>query len=76
MKWGVSMVQNDVWVSTYDKLPENGVRVLCAVSAVVSEWQEVLYYDGLTWATTQDEDFPYIVTHWQPLGPMPQLRKN
>lgn len=59
------------WVDVAESLPQNGVKVLCAVNDIISEWQEVLYYDGMEWSTTNDEDFPCIVTHWKPLGPNP-----
>lgn len=59
------------WTPVKYYLPPNGVKVLCAVNDIVSQWCEVLYWDGMEWSTTDDADFPCIVTHWMYLPEMP-----
>lgn len=60
------------WISVKDSNPQNGVKVLCFVNDIVNSWCEVLYYDGLGWATVDDQDYQCIVTHWMPLPAQPK----
>ena len=66
------------WISVKDELPESQVDVLAFVDCITESWQEVIKiyicpeYGNFTWESLDDEDFPAIVTHWQPL-PEPPL---
>lgn len=60
------------WISVRDNYPENVVKVLCFANDIVTSWCEVLYYDGLEWATVDDQDYPCIATHWMSLPEPPK----
>jgi hypothetical protein len=68
------------WISVDDRLPDVGVAVICKCHDIVNEWAQELFYgktgeigdDGegtgtMGWYERNLEDFPCIVTHWQPM---------
>jgi len=61
------------WISAEDALPDDvsGYRVLVTANDIVSEWIQVLNYNGTDWVHNGGEVFPPIVTHWTPLPPKP-----
>ena len=60
------------WIVAKKCAPQNGVKVLCCVNDIISEWCEVLFWDGMEWSDANGNDFPCIVTHWMPLPEMPK----
>ena len=61
------------WTSVEEAYPDNetGYKVLVVANDIVSQWVEIVNYNGKTWMKGGSE-YPPIVTHWMPLPEPPK----